>query len=98
MLTMFSSPFASTSTKMSTRRSVISSSLAESPSPFARWTPKHSVFQFAKPYGVEERLFDGLAILPRHLLEKPYQEGKLGATLDARPRHQMSGPASALSA
>ncbi len=36
------------------------------------------VFQFAKPYGVEERLFDGFAILPRHLLEKPYQEGKLG--------------------
>ncbi len=36
------------------------------------------VFQLAKPYGVEERLFDGLAILPRHLLEKPYQEGKLG--------------------
>ena len=35
------------------------------------------VFQLAKPYGVEERLFDGLAILPRHLLEKPYQEGKL---------------------
>jgi peptide/nickel transport system substrate-binding protein len=27
---------------------------------------------------VGERLFDGLAILPRHLLEKPYQEGKLG--------------------
>jgi peptide/nickel transport system substrate-binding protein len=36
------------------------------------------LFQFTKPYGVEERLFDGLAILPRHLLEKPYQEGKLG--------------------
>jgi peptide/nickel transport system substrate-binding protein len=36
------------------------------------------VFQFAKPYGVEERLFDGLAILPRHLVEKPYREGKLG--------------------
>jgi peptide/nickel transport system substrate-binding protein len=36
------------------------------------------VFQLAKPYGVGERLFDGLAILPRHLLEKPYQEGKLG--------------------
>jgi peptide/nickel transport system substrate-binding protein len=35
------------------------------------------LFQFAKPYGVEERLFDGLAILPRHLLEKPYREGKL---------------------
>src|SRR6202158_1609663 len=36
------------------------------------------VFQLAKTYGVGERLFDGMAILPRHLLEKPYQEGKLG--------------------
>ena len=36
------------------------------------------VFQLAKTYGVGERLFDGLAILPRHLFEKPYQEGKLG--------------------
>ena len=35
------------------------------------------VFTLAKKYGVEERLFDGLAILPRHLLEKSYQEGKL---------------------
>src|SRR5260370_12642814 len=29
------------------------------------------VFQLAKTYGVGERLFDGLAILPRHLLPKP---------------------------
>ena len=36
------------------------------------------VFHFAKPYGVGERVFDGLAILPRHLLQKPYQDGKLG--------------------
>lgn len=35
------------------------------------------VFQFAKPYGAGERLFDGFAILPRHLLEKAYQDGKL---------------------
>ncbi len=35
------------------------------------------VFQLAKPDGVEERLFDGVAILPRHLLEKPYDDGKL---------------------
>jgi peptide/nickel transport system substrate-binding protein len=35
------------------------------------------VFQMAKPYGVAERLFDGMAILPHHLLEKPFQEGKL---------------------
>jgi peptide/nickel transport system substrate-binding protein len=36
------------------------------------------IFQMAKPYGAGERLFDGMAILPRHLLEKPFQEGKLG--------------------
>jgi peptide/nickel transport system substrate-binding protein len=36
------------------------------------------VFQLAKPYGAGERLFDGMAILPRHLLEKTYTEGKLG--------------------
>jgi peptide/nickel transport system substrate-binding protein len=34
-------------------------------------------FVLAKPYGVGERLFDGLAILPRHLLETAYKEGKL---------------------
>jgi peptide/nickel transport system substrate-binding protein len=46
------------------------------------------LFQFAKPYGVEERLFDGLAILPRHLLEKPYQDGKLAqlGTLSTPPK------------
>ncbi len=36
------------------------------------------IFEMSKPYGAAERLFDGLAILPRHLLEKPYQEGKIG--------------------
>src|SRR5260370_21196021 len=35
------------------------------------------LFQLAKTYGAGERLFDGLAILPRHLLEKPYADGKL---------------------
>jgi peptide/nickel transport system substrate-binding protein len=35
------------------------------------------VFQLTKPYGAGERLFDGLTILPRHLLAKPYEEGKL---------------------
>src|SRR5712671_3845714 len=35
------------------------------------------VFRLPKTYGVGERLFDGLAILPRHLLEKYYQEGKV---------------------
>jgi peptide/nickel transport system substrate-binding protein len=36
------------------------------------------IFQMVKPYGAGERMFDGLAILPRHLLEKTYLEGKLG--------------------
>jgi peptide/nickel transport system substrate-binding protein len=38
----------------------------------------HVVFRMVKPYGAGDRLFDGLAILPHHLLEKPYKEGKLG--------------------
>ena len=46
------------------------------------------VFQLPKPYGPEERLFDGFVILPRHLLEKPYTEGKLAQawTLSASPQ------------
>ncbi len=39
----------------------------------------HTVlFELAQPYAAAERLFDGIAILPRHLLEKAYQEGILG--------------------
>jgi peptide/nickel transport system substrate-binding protein len=34
-------------------------------------------FTFPGPYSAAERVFDGLAILPRHLLEKDYKEGKL---------------------
>jgi peptide/nickel transport system substrate-binding protein len=34
-------------------------------------------FDVPKPYGPGERLFDGVAILPRHLLERPYHDGKL---------------------
>lgn len=34
-------------------------------------------FDLAEPYAAAERMFDGVAILPRHLLERPYQEGKL---------------------
>jgi len=50
------------------------------------------IFQLPKPYGVAERLFDGLAILPKHLLEKPYEEGKVGqlGTL-ATPPNQWAG-------
>jgi peptide/nickel transport system substrate-binding protein len=34
-------------------------------------------FTFPAPYSAAERVFDGFAILPRHLLEKDYQEGKI---------------------
>jgi peptide/nickel transport system substrate-binding protein len=34
-------------------------------------------FSFSSPYAAAERLFDSVAMLPRHLLEKDYKEGKL---------------------
>jgi peptide/nickel transport system substrate-binding protein len=35
------------------------------------------VFKLAQPYASAERLFDSIAILPRHLLEEAYKSGKL---------------------
>ncbi len=35
------------------------------------------VFQLSRPYAAADRLFDSLAILPRHLLEETYKAGKL---------------------
>jgi peptide/nickel transport system substrate-binding protein len=37
----------------------------------------HVAFDLAKPYAAAERLFDSIAILPRHLLEKAQREGAL---------------------
>ena len=34
-------------------------------------------FTLPQPYAAAERIFDGLAIVPRHILEKPYHEGRL---------------------
>ena len=33
-------------------------------------------FTLAQPYAAAERIFDSLAMMPRHLLEKPYREGR----------------------
>jgi len=54
--------------------------------------PYTLVFRLAQPYSVGERIFDSLAILPRHLLEKPYLAGKLGqvGSLSA-PANQWAG-------
>jgi len=50
------------------------------------------IFQLAKTYGAGERLFDGVAILPRHLLEKTYAEGKLSQAWSlATPENQWAG-------
>jgi len=38
--------------------------------------PFRVTFELAEPYGAGERIFDQVAILPRHLLEKPYREGQ----------------------
>lgn len=42
---------------------------------------------FQKPYAAAERLFDSVAILPRHLLQQAYRDGKLSGvwSLDADP-------------
>jgi peptide/nickel transport system substrate-binding protein len=36
-------------------------------------------FELPKPYAAAERLFDSVAMLPRHLLEQPYKEGRLAS-------------------
>jgi peptide/nickel transport system substrate-binding protein len=42
---------------------------------------------FQKPYAAAERLFDSVAILPRHLLDQAYRAGKIAGvwTLDSDP-------------
>lgn len=44
-------------------------------------------FVLPRPYAAAERLFDGLAMLPKHLLEKPYREGHFvqAWSLNAQP-------------
>lgn len=37
-------------------------------------------FELSQPYAAAERLFDSVAILPRHLLEKSYRNGTLAQT------------------
>ncbi len=49
-------------------------------------------FRLAKPYAAAERLFDGVAMLPRHSLEKAYREGTLDHAWSlATPPDQIAG-------
>jgi ABC-type transport system substrate-binding protein/ABC-type dipeptide/oligopeptide/nickel transport system permease subunit len=44
--------------------------------------PYTVAFDMGRPDAAAERLFDGFSILPRHLLERPYREGRLGEAWD----------------
>jgi peptide/nickel transport system substrate-binding protein len=49
-------------------------------------------FELAQPYASAERLFDSVPILPRHLLEKSFQQGKLAqAWTLTTPPDQIAG-------
>ena len=49
-------------------------------------------FTLPRPYAAAERLFDGLAILPQHLLEKPYREGRFAQTMSLNvPASEIAG-------
>jgi peptide/nickel transport system substrate-binding protein len=49
-------------------------------------------FNIAEPYAAAERLFDSVAMLPRHLLERSYMEGRLADAWGlGTPAAQMAG-------
>jgi peptide/nickel transport system substrate-binding protein len=45
-------------------------------------------FDLTKPYGPGERIFDSLAILPKHLLETAYRDHKIGDTWGVNSKPQ----------
>src|ERR1700685_3505787 len=49
--------------------------IAGNPSAISKVDQYTVQFVLPRPYAAAERLFDGLAMLPKHLLEKPYREG-----------------------
>lgn len=49
-------------------------------------------FELAQPYAAAERLFDGVAILPRHLLESSYRSGSFSQAWSlSMPPNQFAG-------
>jgi peptide/nickel transport system substrate-binding protein len=61
--------------------------LAGNPVVVRKTGPYTLTFDLAQPYASAERLFDSITILPRHLLEAAYSDGKLAQAwrLDAPP-------------
>ena len=66
--------------------------IAGKPITFYKLDPNTIRFELARPYAAAERIFDSVAILPRHLLEKPYEGGHLTQVwgLNTPPR-EMAG-------
>lgn len=51
--------------------------IGDKPMTVEKTGPYSVKFSFPSPYAAAERVFDSVSILPRHLLEKDYAEGKL---------------------
>jgi peptide/nickel transport system substrate-binding protein len=55
-------------------------------------SPYRVLFELPRVNAVGDRMFDSVPILPRHLLEKPYRDGKLKETWGVRtPAGQIAG-------
>jgi peptide/nickel transport system substrate-binding protein len=66
--------------------------VGETPITVRKVDPYTVTFTLARPYASAERLFDSVAILPRHLLEQAYSEGKLtGAWTLGTPPNRIAG-------
>ena len=77
-----------------TRRSAICCSSAASPSRSASVDAYTVAFDMAEPYAVGERLFDGIAMLPRHLLQAAQRKAgwpRPGGSGRRPPRSRASG-------
>lgn len=48
-------------------------------------------FTLPRPYAAAERIFDGLAMLPRHILEKPYREGRFAQSWSLNSANEVVG-------
>ena len=66
--------------------------VADKPVAVRKTGPYTVAFDLAQPYASAERLFDSIAILPRHLLEAPYSDGKLAQAWSlSTPPGQIAG-------
>ena len=55
---------------------------AANPYRWKSWTRIDVRFRLAQPYAAAERIFDSVAILPRHLLEPAWRDGKARGSLE----------------